>query len=253
MLDQLTWWGAISLEALLLQRGLRSRLIARYPVFYFYILFVVLQSVFRFITYHWQPLLYSYVYWLTEFVGVLLGCGVVLEIHRVGLSAYPGAARMARKSLLVVFLLVTVLAIVHAANDPRWWAEATVTEIERGLRIVQSLSLIVLVSFFLHYSIPFGKNLRGILFGYGLFIAASVIWLTFVYTGGSKFRSFWFFLYPMLYTLCLLIWIGHLWGYYPDPRTKACVQFEQEYAAIAAITKLRLQGALAYLDKVIHR
>jgi len=47
------------------------------------------------------------------------------------------------------------------------------------MRTVQALAIAALVALFLVYSIPFGRNLKGILLGYGLFIGASVMWFTF--------------------------------------------------------------------------
>src|SRR5437762_13943956 len=93
MLGQAIWWGSITLETLLLVRGLQGKLLARYPVFYVYILFVWLQSLLRFSIYHARPQLYLPVYWITEYSGVLIGCAVVFEIYRVALAAFPGTAR----------------------------------------------------------------------------------------------------------------------------------------------------------------
>lgn len=253
MLDQVIWWGGIVLEILLLVRAQQARLVSRYPVFYFYILFVLFQSCLRLYVYHWKHSFYRYTYWSTEFAGILVGCGVVFEIFRMGLRAYPGASRITRNSLLLLFVAAFLVAVGNAANDPRWWAEATVTEIQRTMRMVQALSLVALVLLFLHYSIPFGRNLRGILFGYGLFVAGSIIWLTFAYTGASRFRNFWSYLYPFWYDICLLVWIGHLWGYRPNPQTRESAQFERQYERIAAATKRRLQDARSYLDRAIGR
>ena len=253
MLDQFIWWGGIATEILLLVRGLQTKLVSRYPVFYLYIFFVLSQSFLRLYVYQWKRSFYRYTYWSTEFVSILVGCGVVFEIFRVGLRAYPGASRMARNSLLLLFVVALVVAAANTANDPRWWAEAAVTEIQRTMRMVQALSLLALVLLFLHYSIPFGRNLRGILFGYGLFVAASVIWLTFAYTGSGRFRNFWSYLYPFCYGISLLVWIGHLWGYRPNPQTKESAQFERQYERIAAATKRHLQEARSYLDKAIDR
>src|SRR5216683_2695814 len=167
MLGQVIWWSGIALEALLLIRGLRGKLLARYPVFYCYILFVWIQSLLRFSVYNTRPQLYSPVYWITEGVGVLIGCGVVFEVYRVGLAAYPGTARMARNLLAFLFVMAFTKAIVGTWNDPHWSSVATTLDVERVLRVLQSLAIIALVVLSLFYSIPFGRNLRGILLGYG--------------------------------------------------------------------------------------
>jgi len=85
----------------------------------------------------------------------------------VGLAAYPGTARMARRALSFVFLLAVAIALASAAGEPGWWAAATVTEIERALRIVQALAILALALLFWSYRIPFGRNLGGILAAYG--------------------------------------------------------------------------------------
>src|SRR5260370_22735759 len=121
MLGLTIWWSGIALELLLLVRGLQGKLLARYPVFYAYILFVWLQSLLRFSIYHSRPELYSPVYWFTEGLGVLIGCGVVFAVYRAGLAAYPGTARMARNLLGFVFVMAVSKTIVGAGDDPPRW------------------------------------------------------------------------------------------------------------------------------------
>src|SRR4029077_3311440 len=170
MLGQAIWWGGIAGEALLLVRGFRGKLLSRYPVFYTYILFVCLQSILRLSVYHSRPQSYSSVYWITEWLGILAGCGVVFEIYRTGLAAYPGTARMARNLLAFVFVLASTKAIVETWNDPHWWLMAAAMDLEHAFRGVQAGAIVALVVLFLFYSVPFGRNLRGILLGYSLFV-----------------------------------------------------------------------------------
>ncbi len=144
MLSQLIWLLGNLLEVGLLVRSVRGKLIRSYPFFYSYILFILLQSPLRLAFYRWHRPMYTNVYWVTEFLGATIGCGIVFEAYRVGLAAYPGTARMARRALSFVFLLAVGIALAIAAGEPGWWAEATVTEIERALRIVQFLAILAL-------------------------------------------------------------------------------------------------------------
>jgi hypothetical protein len=248
---QLIWWGGIALEAILLIRGLQGKLLARYPVFYAYILFVWLQSLLRFSIYHARPQLYLPVYWITEYSGVLIGCAVVFEIYRVGLAAYPGTARMARNLLAFVFVMAFTKALVEMWNYPHWWSVTTTIEFERALRTVQSLAIIALVALFLLYAIPFGRNLRGILLGYGLFVGISVIQLTFVTNTASSFNRFWAHVSPGSYLMVLGLWSLHLWSYAPNPEPKRAVRLEEQYQRIATATGQRLREGRAYLAKVV--
>jgi hypothetical protein len=251
MLGQTIWWGSIVLETLLLVRGFRGKLLARYPVFYVYILFVWLQSLLRFSIYHSWPELYSPVYWITEGLGVLIGCGVVFEVYRVGLAAYPGTARMARNLLAFLFVMAFTKGLVETWNDPHWSSVATTLDVERVLRTLQSLAVIALVVLSLFYSIPFGRNLRGILLGYSLFVGISVIQLTFVNNSGSRFYSFWTHVHPGSYFAVLGLWAVHLWSYAPNPEPKRTVRLEEQYQRIAATTSRRLREGRGYLAKVV--
>lgn len=252
MLSQLIWLLGNLLEVGLLVRSVRGKLIRSYPFFYSYILFILLQSPLRLAFYRWHRPMYTNVYWVTEFLGATIGCGIVFEAYRVGLAAYPGTARMARRALSFVFLLAVGIALAIAAGEPGWWAEATVTEIERALRIVQLLAIFALALLFRSYRIPFGRNLGGILAAYGLFVGASVVWLTFAHKGADGFHHFWLYLKPTSYDLALGIWLRCLWSYNAVPESQASVTLEQDYHQIAAATRRRLQETRGYLGKAVR-
>ena len=249
MLTQSIWWSSAALEVFLLVRGVRGRLISHYPVFYGYIFFVLSQSILRALVRPWSDYLYSIVYWITEFLGLILGCWIVFEIYRVALAAYPGTAKMARKILLFLFVLALAKAAAALWSDPHLLAEATPLQAERALRTVQAISIVALVTVFASYSIPFGKNLRGILLGYGLFIGERVICLTFM---PPKGHHFWFYAYFASYLAALSLWLGHLWSYQPIPEPSTTVQLEREYQTIATATRGRLRETRGYLRKAVR-
>src|SRR5882762_6118298 len=142
MLSQSIWSVSIALEVFLLARGLQQKLIRKYPVFYSYIAYVLIQEFVSLGIHYRYPAVYRYTYWLTEFVDVLIGCGVVFEIYRIGLAAYPGTARMARNLLAFVFVMAFTKGLVETWNNPHWWSAATTMDLERALRTVQSLAII---------------------------------------------------------------------------------------------------------------
>lgn len=252
MVGQTIWWACMAVEALLLSRALWGRLLKQYPAFYAYLLFVWMQSLFRFSVYHAQPQLYLKVYWITEWLGVLAGCAVVFEIYRVGLRAYPGTARLARNLLAFVFLLAFAKATIETGNNPLWWSTATTLDLELALRVVQALALLALVALFLFYAIPFGRNLRGILLGYGLFLGESVVWLSFASRDWESFRAFWSHIHAGSYFMVLLVWAWHLWSYVPNAEPKSAIRLEEQYQRMAAATSRRLQDARGYLAKAVR-
>lgn len=251
MLGQSIWWATAALESVLLVRGMLGKWALRYRIFYGYIFFVLSQSLLRFAVYHSNARLYPYVYWLTELLAVLMGCAVTFEIYRVGLFAYPGTARMARNLLAIVFVLAATKALVDASSDPRWWPIATSTDLALALRTVQACSIGALVVLFLIYKVPFGRNLRGIVLGYGLFLALSVIQFAFISVQGVRFIAFWSIVQSLAYLSVLGIWTAHLWSYEQAPEPKATVRLELEYQRVAAATRERLREARGYVGKVV--
>lgn len=252
MLGQIIWWSGITIEAVILARALFGKLLKQYPSFYAYVLFVWMQSLLRFSVYHLRPQLYPKVFWITEWLGVLVGCAVVFDIYRVGLRAYPGTARLARNLLAFVFLLAFVKATVETGNNPLWWSTTSTLDLELALRVVQAVALLALVVLFLFYAIPFGRNLRGILLGYGVFLGESVVWLSFAPRNSEGFRAFWSHLQASSYSIVLVVWALHLWSYAPNPEPKLAVRLEEQYQRMAAVTSRRLQEARGYLAKAVR-
>src|SRR6476661_4899016 len=105
MLSHLIWFGSAAFEVLLLIRGWQCGLFRRYPLFYGYISFVVLEEVLRFIASFCGDGPYWYIYWTLEYLAVAVGCAVVFEIYKIALQSYPGAARITRNVLMFVFAM----------------------------------------------------------------------------------------------------------------------------------------------------
>ena len=166
MISLSIWLVSIALELLLVVRGFRQNLIRRYPLFYTYISFVLFADLLFFATHLPQnSRSYLYMYWISEFLSLVLGCLVFFEFYRVALSPYQGTARMARALLAILFVVAIIKTIVKTLSVPEWWQNATPAQVEGLLRVCQLLAILALTALFLFYSIPFGKNLRGILIG----------------------------------------------------------------------------------------
>jgi hypothetical protein len=241
---------AIALELILLTRGVQQGLIRRYPAFYSYIGFVLATDLLVYVVRPHKHI-YLYYYWTAEFLSLVLGCLVLLEFYRVALAAYPGTARMARAVLSLLFAIAMIKTIIKTMNVPEWWFYATPAQVEGLLRVCQLLAILSLTALFFFYSIPFGKNLRGILLGYGLFISWSVVCLALVAAGVAKANSVWSYTYTFSYLLSVGVWTVHLWSYQPNPVPDREIPLEQEYQRVAAATQRRLQTARGYLTKAV--
>lgn len=252
MVSQLIFWTGNILEAVLLLRAVRGKFFAKYSLFYAYLLWVLLQSLARFYVMLWLPELYSSFYWNTQYFDGLLGCGIIFELYRQGLVHYPGAARMARNVLALVFAIVVSKVLANALSGSVWSAIRTDADLEQYLRVVQSVFLVVLIALFSYYAVPLGKNLRGMMLGYGFFLGTSVINLTFRTELGSPFQAWWNYLQPLSYVLVLTIWCSTLWSYAPMPLPGPESKLEYDYQLLSAGTRRRLAQVRNYLSKAVH-
>jgi hypothetical protein len=247
MLTIALWVLAILLEALLLARGLQEKLLRRFPLFYSYILFVLLEDLLRFSVYRWLPNHYSQVYWATQFPALVIGSAVVFEVYRVALRAYPGTARMARNLLFIVFGVIFANSLANSSGSFFWRFVERAEELERNLRIVQAVAIFTLVSVFLWYAIPFGRNLKGILIGYGSFVAVRVVQYVLRYYFWDDIKPFWPHAQAVSYLLVLGIWACALWSAHAVPEVDPAPRLERDYESLVASTRGQFQRALARL------
>jgi hypothetical protein len=244
MLTPLIWFVGVFLQFLLLQRGIQAKWQRRFPLFYSYNLFVFLEDVSLFTLYKWLPLRYAQAYWICEFVGVVLGSLVVFEVYRVALRPYPGTARMARNLLGFVFALAFAKVLVNRSHGALWWPARDAAELERNLRTVQAFAVLALIIVILVYAIPRSRHLKGILAGYGLLLANSIVQLSLLSHLGSSFQSVLVYIQPFTYDIVLCIWTAALWSAeaernaLPDDSRDAC----GDHSRLVLRTKQALQS-----------
>ncbi len=236
----------------MLLRALQGKIFTRYPIFYFYLSYVLLESLLRFYVYLSHPGFYSRFYWGTQFVSVAVGYAVIWEIYRQALRRYPGTARMAKGVLLTVFALVVSKVFVNSLTGPVWSPAKSTAELERNLRTVQGILLLAVVALLAYYAIPVGRNLKGMIVGYGFFIGTSLIHLTLRSHLGDAFQVWWQYLQPAAYALSLLIWCAALWSYQPNPQPQRAAGIEEDYELLAAETRRMLAQVRAYLARGVR-
>jgi hypothetical protein len=254
LLAQSVWWGTNTLEGLLLFRAVRGRFFWKFPVFYLYLYlsYVLVESLLRFYFYVFRPDLFSSVYWSSQFVSVTVGYGVIWEIFRRALADYPGAARVARVFLLMLLTLVLCKVFLNVLGGSVFSPARTSADLERYLRVIQALLLSTIVSLLAYYAIPTGRNLKGMILGYGFFIGMSVMHLALRSYLGDAFQPVWKHLGWVSYSIALVIWCSTLWSYQPSPQPSSEVELERDYERLASRTAKLLTQARANLVRVIR-
>ncbi len=244
--EQILWWVGNAAEALILLRSIRQKLYEKYPAFYFYLGTVLLLQLFRFSIFVFYPNAFPAFYWYTQFLPATVGYAVILEIFKLGLKSSPGAARMARTVLWGVLGTVILKVFVDALSGSTWSMATSFTELERNLRTVQALLILAIIAVLAFYAVPNSRNLKGIIFGYGLYICASVMSLAFGSLPGNATRPGWRHVQPIAYLAALFIWTYSLWSRQPDPETEDEPKIERDYRLIAKQTGRALSKIRSY-------
>lgn len=241
MVSQVIAWLAVAFEILILWRGASLRSLSRFPFFYSYISFVLLQSLYLFAVLQWRATSYAQNYWAMEALALLVGSLVIFEVYRIALRRYAGTAKMARNLLFLVFALTIAKVIVNQWNGALWGLAETTADLERNLRIVQACSLLALVAALLLYRVPVSKHLKGILAGYGLFVVSSVVQLSLLSYLGLPFQRVWSYLQPISYLVFLMIWTMALWSRVAEELPEAAELPPGGYSRLARKTEEDLE------------
>src|SRR5258707_4362371 len=122
MFPVIIWISGIVLEGLLLIRGWKVRHISKFPIFFSYLGLIFVQSVLLCFVARFHGAWYPAIYWTVELLDVFAGCGVVIEVYRIGLADFPGVKKVARNALLFVFSLTIGRVLVTAQEGFRTWS-----------------------------------------------------------------------------------------------------------------------------------
>src|SRR5450631_3658246 len=154
--------AGLVLALVILARMVHNRTFRKYPVFYSYIACVFLVSAGLYVLRVGWPqktVMYGNWYWRTQLITMLIGYGVILDLSRRALAAYPGAERFVRTIGLGVFVVVFAAVGLHRILDHSWALNLLTAEMERDLRVVEALFLAIILVALSYYRINLGRNL----------------------------------------------------------------------------------------------
>jgi len=250
MLTTVLWWTGPILEFALILRALQQGLFLRYPTFFSYLTWVALVDCLRNYVYVHHYSSYNSVYWPTQLISLILGYGVILEILRLALTRHLGAARLARYLVVLIFAAIFAYVGFRALTSPHWSPGSTNSELERDLRAAQIAVLAGVLAVIAYFRIPLGRNLKGMISGYGLFLASSVITLATWSYPLISFSRVWIVIQPLLFLVCLLIWTFTMWSYRPNPVANFVGEPGGDYIEYATSTRAALEAVRSNLGKV---
>lgn len=244
LLTQSAWWAGNALEAVLLYRALRRKFFGKYFVFYAYLSYVLVEQLVAFGVYVFTPAFYTKFYWSMQFVSITIGYCVIWEIFRQVFGPYPGARKVTRNLLAAILVILLCKVFLNALYHWRLDAPARdAADLERYLRVVQASLLVAIIALVAYYAIPLGKNVKGMILGYGIFIGLTVMQLAVRSYLGTSFEPVWKHLAWVSYSAALVMWCATLWSYHPNPRPIADGGPERDYEILSTRTA-RLLGQI---------
>src|SRR5271156_2600427 len=192
ILSQIVPYVSLLIEAVILVRAIQCKTFAKYSIFYTYLLAVLVTSVFPQIASHTltKPV-YALLYWRLDLVTLALGCGVIVEISRHVFARHVSLDLLARWVAIVTFGAIFLAFAIHVVFLPHWKPVANPAELELDLRIAQAIPLLSIVFLTGYYGIEIGKNMKGLILGFGVYAGASIISLTLGLFIGIQFSQVW--------------------------------------------------------------
>ncbi|MFZ0520764.1 MAG: hypothetical protein WAN14_00565 [Candidatus Acidiferrales bacterium] len=249
MLSLLLWRAGLVVEFLILIRAVRSRMVTKFPYFYSYVFCVFCVSLGLYIGDALRPGFYDHWYWPTQFATLVAGCGVALDVVRHAFGFYPGAERVAWLACLGIFGATFCYVGLKSAKLAEMTPLAVTVELERDLRVIEALLLVTILAIVFYYGIALGRNLVGVIVGFGTYVGVSLVTLAVRAFLGPRFNAIWVILQSGAYLFSLAVWMIALWSYSPQPVPADRTRIDDDYEALVGATRQILGSLRSYFKR----
>ena len=122
--------------------------------------------------------------------------------------------------------------------------------VQRDFLFTQALILLVLLQVISYYGIAMGRNLKGMVLGYGQCIGVTLITLAVRAYVGAGFQEVGSMIQQVSYLAALAIWLMNLWSYCANPVPEATIAPDADYDKLASRTRDMVAAASTQLVKV---
>jgi hypothetical protein len=240
------WIAGLVLELAILSRALATRMYAHFPIFYSYIFCVFASSATLWHFYRTNDRVYTKLFWTFEFITLMIGYGVVLEIMHHAFKDYPGADRFARYAGLgafaAIFLWLGISAALHKLPIEITALGRRIDGFERDLRIVQAIFLGIVAVLAVHYGIELGKNVRGLALGMGFFISVCIVNMALRVVFNDRYQPIFGELQSAAYVFSLSVWLVALWSHAEVKSSPRKPGMESDYQKMVEGTREKLRA-----------
>jgi len=238
------------LEGLLILRGMGSRVFRLFPLFYSYVIYCFCWVVGMYLISWLDPQAYPSTYWICYLVSILVEFTVLVEISDHIFQPFPAIRKLGRA---LTVLIAAGLGLFYILPTILGSAGRSRLLLEFALRASVTKAIILAVLFYMarHYDCQMGKNVRGLMLGFSIYVGMNVALMASAQAFGSAlFARILWFMEPLAFTLCLLVWTVSLWRLAPMPSMRAfSTVTERDCEAVT----LELNRFNSELTKFLHK
>jgi hypothetical protein len=211
-LQAAAWALTTTLELALFVQLVRRKLGRTYPLFFAYLLAVILQSIAVAILYRDTNLDKMTVWkiaWATQGLAVLMRSLALVELNRKVLSRYVGIWGLASRLFLCVAVVVIASDVALSKGQWQWLILNGV----RGLELAMAAVIVTMLLFARYYRIPVSRLQRALAVGLCLYSSFYVINYSLLERVVQQYAVLWNFLGIFAFIASLLVWISAASGY----------------------------------------
>jgi len=237
------------LGALLLLRGAVGKLIRLYPLFYSYIIYNLLSFVGIYLIYWLRPQVYASAYWINYLVSILVEFTVLVEISDQIFRPFPAIRNLGRALTVLISLGLGIFYILPTILGSSSRSRAL---LGFALRASVTKAIILAVLFYVahYYASPLGKNVRGLMLGFSIYVAMNIaIMATARAFGSALFAQVLWAMLPLASMLCVLVWTLSLWELAPMPLRTISTDGRTDSETVA----LELNRFNSELSRLLHK
>ena len=211
-LQTAAWALTAALELALFLQVLRKKLVSIYPIFFAYLLSILLQSAASAALYRHaeiDKMTFWKIAWGMQGMVVTIRALTLVELNRKVLSPYVGIWALARRLLLGVAAAVILYDLLLSKGQWQW----LITNGVRGLELAMAAAIVTMLLFARYYRIPVSPLQRSLAVGLCLYSAFYVVNYSILERGLRHYAVLWNFLGMFSFIASLLVWLGAVTRY----------------------------------------
>jgi hypothetical protein len=206
------WMSHPALELLLAAAMVWRKLHRKFPVFFVYLVFQLVNFAILFPVHQYgSPELYFYTYWISATISLVIGFKVIHEIFLDVFRPYHtlkdlGTVLFKWAALVMIFVALVVAVASPGGQSPMALA---LMVMQRCVRVTQCGLILFLLVFSRYLAVSWKQHSFGIASGFGLFAAAELGGNA-LFAGGQISVATQGFLDTSSYSAAILLWLGYV-------------------------------------------